>query len=75
MWPKIIASSLDAISGYQRFHRNALLLDSEGNLYFTMLLLPGGWGMENTGTSQWRAGERLTCMAVHEVDGSGRAEV
>lgn len=33
MCPKVIASSLYAISAYESFHRTALLSDSRGNLY------------------------------------------
>lgn len=34
MCPKAIASLLYAILAYERFHRNALLMNSKGNLYY-----------------------------------------
>ena len=37
MCPKVTASSLCIFSAFERFHRNALLLDSGGNLYFHLL--------------------------------------
>ena len=33
MCPKVIVPSLHTISAHERFHRNALVLDSRGNLY------------------------------------------
>ena len=33
MYPKVIESSLDAVSAYKRFHGNTLLSGGRGNLY------------------------------------------